>query len=85
MQAPADVSVDFPEIMPPRIDKAHSLLRLLTSIGLTADQISNHTGGRFILPSGANITYMDGHVRWNPVAELNVQNNTHLLPYQIQN
>lgn len=25
--------------MPPRIDKAHSLLRLLTSIGLTADQM----------------------------------------------
>lgn len=29
----------FLEIMPPRIDKAHSLLRLLTSIGLTADQM----------------------------------------------
>ena len=29
----------FLEIMPPQIDKAHSLLRLLTSIGLTADQM----------------------------------------------
>ena len=29
----------FLEIMPPGIDKAHSLLRLLTSIGLTADQM----------------------------------------------
>ncbi len=29
----------FLEIMPPRIDKAHSLLRLLTSIGLTAEQM----------------------------------------------
>lgn len=29
----------FLEIMPPNIDKAHSLLRLLTSIGLTADQM----------------------------------------------
>lgn len=29
----------FLEIMPPRIDKAHSLLRLLTCIGLTADQM----------------------------------------------
>lgn len=29
----------FLEIMPPGIDKAHSLLRLLTSIGLTADEM----------------------------------------------
>lgn len=29
----------FLEIMPPGIDKAHSLLRLLTSIGLTTDQM----------------------------------------------
>lgn len=29
----------FLEIMPPHIDKAHSLLRLLTSIGLTAEQM----------------------------------------------
>ncbi len=29
----------FLEIMPPRIDKAHSLLRLLTSIGLSVDQM----------------------------------------------
>lgn len=29
----------FLEIMPPGIDKAHSLMRLLTSIGLTADQM----------------------------------------------
>ena len=66
--------------------KPHWIMLMdIASNGLTADQISNHTGGRFILPSGANITYMDGHVRWNPVAELNVQNNTHLLPYQIQN
>lgn len=29
----------FLEIMPPRIDKAHSLLKLLTSIGLSAEQM----------------------------------------------
>lgn len=29
----------FLEIMPPGIDKAHSLLRLLTSVGLTADEM----------------------------------------------
>ena len=29
----------FLEIMPPGIDKAHSLLRLLTSSGLTADEM----------------------------------------------
>lgn len=29
----------FLEIMPPRIDKAHSLLKLLTSIGMTADEM----------------------------------------------
>lgn len=29
----------FLEIMPPRIDKAHSLLKLLTSIGLAAEQM----------------------------------------------
>ena len=29
----------FLEIMPPQVDKAHSLLKLLSSIGLTSDQM----------------------------------------------
>lgn len=60
------------------------MLMDIASNGTVAGQLSNHTAaGRFILPAGANITYMDGHVKWHPASELTSHYNTHMMPYQI--
>jgi prepilin-type N-terminal cleavage/methylation domain-containing protein/prepilin-type processing-associated H-X9-DG protein len=51
--------------------------------GSVADELSNHTGNNAFYPSGANISYMDGHVSWSKIQELNsLYNNLHLMPYQ---
>lgn len=49
--------------------------------GTVADVVSNHSGGG-LLPVGGNISYMDGHVSWHNVNEMDSHYNTHMMPYQ---
>ena len=49
--------------------------------GTISDVVSNHRGSG-VIPVGGNISYMDGHVSWHQVNELNSQYGAHMMPYQ---
>ena len=58
------------------------MLMDMTSNGSVAGVTSNHTSDG-IFPAGANIAYMDGHVKWHNPAELNTNVNAFRVPYQV--